>query len=135
MNGQTFDGETSYSYEETEPSKAKELPPEVASSKQIPLWVQEFGLSYDVPPEVQRHPGIVDQSWHNDAAPSFTLAKWTRKNDLPQVCLWVEHPDASQRAFPDSHRFCVTLDRRGIHDIYEGNDVAAALAALEKGQP
>lgn len=54
------------------------------------------------------------------------------------MTLWVEHPDKSKREYNDSERFMVCTNPMnygtdGYKDLYNGDDVTLALAALEKG--
>lgn len=110
----------------------------------IPLWAVAFP-DYAVPAEVTQFPGIIDVSYHGNACPCFTLQKWERADRaadvLPAVVLWVEHPEISKRAFPTvAHRYEVSIqpedgDPAFSRAIYTGEDIAAALAALERGEP
>lgn len=86
----------------------------------MPQWVYEQGAEYRVPAEVV---ALGDQSWHNDACPSF---------GTDYVRLWVEHPDATMRDSGMS-RYCVTDDRAEEDGtgqvVYDGDDMAAAVEA------
>lgn len=96
-------------------------------------WVNQFGLEYAVPAEVLKHPGIIDTSWGNDASPSFTLPRYQRDGDYPTRILWVEHPDRLKREFEGWNRFLVSGGVDQDTDLYNGDDIHAALAALERG--
>lgn len=85
-------------------------------------WKSEFGAEYEVPPEILSS-DLIDDSWHNDACPSF------RRADDEHHKLWVEHPDPDSRE-TTGPRFMVM---KGDSDepIYYGDDVTAALAAMQ----
>ena len=81
-------------------------------------WQDEFGAGYEVPRIVTDT--LTDQSWHNDACPSF---------GTEIVRLWVEHPDPELRESQGA-RYAVTVwDREG--SFYEGADLTYALATYE----
>lgn len=92
------------------------------------LWRKEFGDGYAVPDEVGAA-GLVDISWHNDAAPSFVTLEYP---DTRPARLWVDHPDPAQREVETAAgRFAVTVDDTDeVH--YEGNDVAEAIRVLRR---
>lgn len=101
-------------------------------------WRNQFGEEYAIPAEVLGLPGIVDQSWGNDACLSFTLGKWEREGDLAEVVLWVEHPEKGTREMAGA-RFTVCRQPRHDEaepkwvDLYCGDDATRALAVLERG--
>jgi hypothetical protein len=97
-----------------------------------PLWLREFGPDFFVPLELELA-GLVDLSWHNDVCPSFCLPE-AADTENP-IRLWIDHPVAALRERgADAPRFLVT-DGGGGLDIYEGEDFAAALAALRTAAP
>lgn len=97
----------------------------------IPQWVSEFGTSYAVPAEVSNK--LLDQSWHNDVAPSFTHADAPPDDDF-DLRLWVEHPEPSMREYEGFARYAVTDHRDPDRQVafIETDDLAAALAEMER---
>lgn len=89
-------------------------------------WLNQFGAEYDVPAAILNHPGIVDNSWGNDAAPSFTLTRYQADGDYPKAILWVEHPDAEKREM-SGPRFTVCA---GEETLIETDDISEALQTL-----
>lgn len=95
-------------------------------------WRSEFGSGYEVPTDITSDPELIDQSWHNDTCPSFSLSGQPEIEDSQWWRLWVEHPDRDQREYPQQERF--TVCTQGLSDTsiaYEGTDVIAAIAALK----
>lgn len=90
-------------------------------------WLEEFDQSYEVPEPILEAAGVVDTSWHNNACPSFGDADG-------KVNIWVEHPDPAQRDMAGAHRFTVAADF-DERVLYEGDDVAASLAAYREVAP
>jgi len=81
-------------------------------------------------------PAMVDESWHNDACPSFYDA-------AGRALLWVDYPDPMRRDNgPDMPRFAVLLQLRDDDGAivleqpdgtaYEGDEWAEALTAYER---
>jgi len=66
-------------------------------------WRTEFGPSWEVPEEIQRHPYLIDRSWHNDICPKFEVLTpaGDKSRDL-LLYLWADHKDESMRelAYP-----------------------------------
>lgn len=88
-------------------------------------WQSEFREDYAVPGVITEN--IPDQSWHNDACPSFGV--YAEGDSLSLDCkIWCEHPDPAQReSGADGFRFyvqCYSWDETtdallaslGIHD-------------------
>ena len=63
--------------------------------------------------------GFADTSWHNDACPSFTREG---------LWVFVDYVDPSRREFPDSSRIVVKTDDVEPVLLFEGDDMAQALA-------
>lgn len=57
--------------------------------------------------------GFVDQSWHNDACPSF-------RNEERHLTLYIDYANPDQREFPDCVRFSV------VREDYDGTDADRA---------
>ena len=91
-----------------------------ANGRPAPLWVREHGAEYDVPAAI--YMTLDDQSWHNDACPSFGQRWPLVEGSDAEVILWVEHPDTDQRETGSAARFCVQ---------YRGDDVDEADTLLE----
>lgn len=104
-------------------------------------WRSEFGDEWDVP----AIPDLVDESWHNDACPSFGSADKLvdpPTRDVHDLRLWVEHPDPEQREVAEAGRFTVTYQPwsaepvEGVASaalgavVHSGDDLDAALAAF-----
>jgi hypothetical protein len=79
--------------------------------------------------------GFEDTSWGNDCCPSFsrTVGKFT-------LTIWVDFADRDQREYPGADRFGLYREdhNASLEDegdarlpLYEGNDWASLLAALE----
>ena len=83
-----------------------------------------FGDSFAVPAEVTDT--LTDISYRNDIAPSFTLqALMERFPDDDKVRLWVDHPDAAEREYPENPRYFVTVDAFAV--AVQTDDLAEAL--------
>jgi hypothetical protein len=67
-------------------------------------WSSAHGSDYQVPPEIQNHPDLRDNSWKNDLSPRFTA----QRGDGHTVDVWVEHPDPNARE-TGGKRFLVEL--------------------------
>lgn len=93
------------------------------------IWQEEFGDEYQVPVWTAQ-PGVEDQSWHNDACPSF----WVPGTEIR---LWVYHPDATLREFwPLAERFAFSrVDKKEGGPVdeltLETNDEGIARSAWE----
>jgi len=84
-----------------------------------------------VPAVIANDARLIDVSWHNDSAPSFTDARMDQDYDYPR--LWVEHPDTNLRECGPGARYVVSGPIKGgddIGNVWEGDDPAAAVAAL-----
>jgi hypothetical protein len=81
-----------------------------------PLWVREFGKAYRVPSSILRlvSDGVLqDESWHNNACPSFSASVPTFSDPAHSavLTLWVEHPNAYQREMGETFpRFCINFE-------------------------
>ncbi len=97
------------------------------------LWNKEFDLDYDVPQEVLdlvAQGFLVDASWHNDVAPSFTV----RSDANQRLRLWVDHPETGMRENLWGSRFAVVRDHDGtgrFGDIHPTDDINEAIAKLK----
>lgn len=104
-------------------------------------WLTEFGPDFSVPEALANNPHFKDQSWGQDASPSFwTRATLARNGELFRAVIWSQHPDATQREF-DGKRFLVSL--AGVtaedtdvlahnavdQDIMETDDISEAIKA------
>lgn len=97
-------------------------------------WIKEFGRQFRVPKQVSslvRQGLLYDRSWRNDVAPSFGV---NLKGGLIAV-LWVDHPSASRREFPENKRYLVVLEdrqgRRGYpKDVVNTDSLKKALGAV-----
>ena len=74
--------------------------------------------------------GFVDQSWHNDACPSFV-------NEALKVQLYIDYLDPAMRECgPAINRFNIsTTDDDYTHDVFSSNDwdeVLAFIASYKK---
>jgi hypothetical protein len=67
---------------------------------------------------------ITDCSWSQDVCPSFCLPE----DDESAIRLWAEYEEIALREYPEQPRFNVSTDEGKV--IYQGEDPAAALAAL-----
>ena len=108
------------------------------TEKHTPLWLREFGADYAVPDRLTNDPTLVDLSWHNDIAPSFTTLG-LNNNDPDyhagvDVRLWIEHPDPAQRENPGTSRIWVTEDRVFLWEAWDDSPEAleAAIAVLQR---
>ena len=95
------------------------------------LWEKEHpGALNDIDPEFIKT--LDDQSWRNDALPSFT------KNVCEKTCLVIfidyENPDDREMDLPSDNRFWVYLAKREGESydmtaddpmLYQGNDLDA----------
>jgi len=82
-------------------------------------WKAEHGGDFEVPGVVEFlvKKGILeDQSWHNDASPSFAVAD--PKREEYGVRLWVDHPITSMRENLGK-RFVVTEGEFGTESDFE----------------
>lgn len=87
-------------------------------------WKEEFGEDYEVPAEI--HERYKDLSWHNESSPNFTIVHAGDPEDgMPQVSLFVEHPDPSQREI--SHMTDEPFKRYSVMEYSEFPDVVSAL--------
>lgn len=94
-------------------------------------WAREFGKAYAVPAEIDAlvRTGVLhDESWRNDACPSFVVVGTEGSED--PVRLWVEHPDVKMRETESLTRFLVGAGGSDRPALYDGDDVRLAIAAL-----
>lgn len=90
-------------------------------------WKTEFGDDYKVPTVISSF--LKDESYRNDACPSFVTSDCERDEDgEARYKLWVEHPDPDKREF-DGPRLIVS-DRDTATDLYAGESPEEALRAL-----
>jgi hypothetical protein len=102
-------------------------------------WRKEFASDYNVPPEILslvQSGKLSDESWHNDVCPRFVTP-----DPIDSREIWSDHPDPDQRemALP---RYRVYQAVGGFEDyppelcqtLYEGDNIASALAALTEGK-
>jgi hypothetical protein len=106
----------------------------------------EFRHGYDIPWFIRFlvNRGILeDQSWHNDAAPSFGVTgtlklgpkEWSPKKaeyrKQETIRIWVEHPMKSLREIPAVTRFAVSrMTDLGDNDSWDFNELQEALEKL-----
>ncbi len=90
-------------------------------SRNSGLWKQEFGEEFAVPETIAAE--MIDQSWHNDACPSFTMMYPT---DVVPT-LYVNHPDPAKREGFDE-RYCVTVNG---DDVLVTDDVSEAVTWIK----
>ena len=100
-------------------------------------WLNEFGVDFAIPAEILsavESGKLEDESWHNDVCPSFS--RYLPAGDGSHMQLFVDHPDPSERELgKESSRFFVLQYPANASDdepieIYSGDDVVAALAAI-----
>jgi predicted Zn-ribbon and HTH transcriptional regulator len=78
------------------------------------MWVTEHGMSYRIPDAILalvEEGRIVDQSWHNDVAPKFSIGTLDGRGDsgeTPECYLWVEHPEPDEREM-SGFRFAISI--------------------------
>lgn len=95
-------------------------------------WTAEFDDDYAVPHEVESLVGqgyVSDMSWHNNVCPSF--GRYT--DDGLNLELFVDHPVQGEREMGDSRfKLLFQADHEDTSGtlLYDGDDMAAALAAL-----
>lgn len=94
-------------------------------------WREEFAPDFDIPKRVEDlilEGRLVDESWHNDACPSFSRPG-------SEARLWIEHPDPTLRDSGMEYRFFVSksTDEEDVVEepLYVGDDLEAAIRALE----
>lgn len=75
----------------------------------------------DFPPETMPviPPHWVDVSWKNDACPSFRV--------IPDLLVWVDYADPSQREHPESNRFSVQDSHRILIETDDWEEVIKAV--------
>jgi hypothetical protein len=91
-------------------------------------WKDEFGEEYAVPAEIAGHPFLVDDSWHNNACPTF-------RSDAKDLTVWVEHPNPAEREASFEYRYAVTRGSYIESDAqvaYTGDDLAEVLAVVDE---
>lgn len=96
-------------------------------------WRDEFGEEFAVPQEVVEMVDdgrLTDESWHNDACPSFTA----RRADGKQVRLWVDHPDPQMREMGSEWpRFGLQVEDsygENVESIWGSDDLQEVLSRL-----
>lgn len=97
------------------------IPQEMAPIMEVPKYLREFP-DFGVL-DVRLPPGFADESWHNDAMPSFA-------KELPNgyfLKLWVDYADQSMSEVPMTSRFSLGLynqDMEHISDLKYVDDIA-----------
>lgn len=104
----------------------------MSDKRQTPTWRDEFPADFAVPDLIAGDDRLEDVSWHNDVCPSFILKGYdTSDGALPDIRLWVNHPDREQREFVDQPRLWVTDGERAFFcESDNDDDAAAAVAAV-----
>jgi hypothetical protein len=87
-------------------------------------WKTEHGEEYAVPDEISGLPFLHDESWHNDAAPCFA----TEDGGLR---LYIDHPDLEEREVSCARFSLQAPEAEEYRTLWEGDDVDAAVAAVE----
>lgn len=90
-------------------------------------WKTEHGDAYAVPPEIlgMVERGVLfDQSWHNDACPSFFF---TAEPDADDLMMWADHPDHTQREVHGLGQFTLC---HGGKDINTTEDLTTTMAHI-----
>lgn len=99
-------------------------------------WSTQFGPEFAVPSEFTQNTNLVDISWGNDAAPSFTTKRLQAFWELHDAgiagwdylpCIFVHPEKVEDREFPNGKRFMVMAQDGG--NICETDD---ALEAIER---
>jgi len=97
-------------------------------------WESEHGEDYEVPPEIDNHPDLLDASYKNDSCPAFDVSG---TGDM-QYTIWIDHPDPGAREGGYS-RFGVTVFNEHTmgepETILETDDLGQLLAFLKKNIP
>jgi len=105
------------------------IPQEVVPVAELPKYQREFPDFGEL--DVALPPGFTDESWHNDAMPSFA-------KELPNgyfLKLWIDYADQSKSEVPMISRFSLGLynqdmehitDLKYVDDIADINDFVAA---------
>ena len=94
-------------------------------------YLTEFPADYAPPAELLElllAAGWTDESYGNDACPSFERKGWK---------LWTDNPDSEGRDTPTLERFClVTMDSNFEHidDIWQVETVAECIELLKKAE-
>lgn len=95
-------------------------------------WKEEFSADYDVPAKIVE--ALYDESWHNNSCPSFIRKDDPsfEDNEVPVLCLYVEHPDKEKREWADneSQRFVIVKDYE--ETLLTTDDVDTALDFILK---
>jgi hypothetical protein len=114
-------------------ANAERLPYIRPLASAAPLWQREFpDYPADAMPALPE--GWTDQSWHNNACPSFL-------HDASGLSLWVDYPEPGQREHATARRFLLSLcsHRDPVHgwqstgddtDCFATDDWAALLRSL-----
>lgn len=112
----------------------------MSDRRQTPTWRDEFPADFNVPDLIANDGRLQDTSWHNDVCPSFILKGYdTSDGDLPDIRLWVNHPDRNLREFVEQPRLWVTDGERAFFCESDSDDdaakaVAAVIAACTRAQ-
>ena len=77
-------------------------------------WRTEFGISWEVPEVILRHPYLIDRSLHNDVCPRFELRTppGDKSRDL-LTYLWVDHIDEHMRELSHPRYVLTAQDIQG----------------------
>lgn len=98
-------------------------------------WKDEFGAQYAVPRWFEDH--LQDDSWHNDVSPRFSLGAQNLQRGDRHIVVWVDHPNATEREYPDSPRYRAEIwsvsadgypDADSDIDALESDDLAEVAA-------
>lgn len=94
-------------------------------------WRQEFSEDFNVPDIISNDSRLDDMSWHNDTSPSFTMAGYdTSDGVLPDIRLWVNHPEKGMREYVEQQRFFVGDVEGCWFESEDEADAEKAIAAL-----
>jgi len=108
------------------------IPQEVVPIAEIPRYQREFPDYGEL--DIALPPGFTDESWHNDAMPSFA-------KELPNgyfLKLWIDYADQSKSEVPMTSRFSLGLynqDMEHITDLKYVDDIADITNFVASYQP
>ena len=103
---------------------------------QARTWRSEHGEDYAVPKEIEALVAsgwLTDESWHNDACPSFTRY-YPEIGEQTNIRLWVDHPDPGQREV-QFLRFALSIEplcyaERGREEVIATEDLPELLRTM-----